>query len=528
MASKLNISNVEEYLVQIVQEVNPDVDLREGTAFRDLLIKPLTSFLDPIIDEIVRIGNSQTLLNASTITERDMDELVANVFVTRRGGTQATGSVRLFLSSAENGVEVPKGSIFSDSQGLQYSSTQRVFLTRQALELNVDGSFFFVDVPIQAENPGTEFNLAVGQVTIMDVPPVNFVRVTNTAAITTGVDKETNTALGDRAQVAITVRDLVSEPGIITQLLENFPSIVEIRPIGFGDVEMIRDVVTTDGTILTIGGIDFTPASGTSIGGLVDAYIKPSAQTTEEIQVGSMTEFVSLRPREVSVPPAPSDDPAPSATLQYLDDFKRPAVDIVEIEELDSVTLEPTGTFLVRDVDFEVLIENDTTSFSTREKRQVHLIGPDVVANTGLPFAIRYLHASVIIDAQAYIENTDNRTVSAGLLAKHAIPTFTDISLTVTQPTSFTQTAADYQNGIINFINSVTLGGALQASDIIDAIYDVAGSSSDIQVTLPFTIDVDEHFVDGTVTPSSSSNEIIIDRTKVFIPRSVAVALVIA
>lgn len=235
---------VEKFLVQKVQEYFPDFDLREGTAFRDMVIKPMTVFLQPYRDQVNVLRRNQSLANFELMNAEELDALVANVFVARRAGTKATGSVRVYLSAAQQ-VSFSTEVQFQTAAGLIFYPTAQVGFTAEQLALNTDGLYFYCDVPCTAEQAGEDYNVAAHAIVFISGGPSGVVKVDNPAAFALGVDEEDNAHLAKRAENAITVRDLVIKRSISAELLENFTSVREVAVAGFGDAEMNRDTANT-------------------------------------------------------------------------------------------------------------------------------------------------------------------------------------------------------------------------------------------------------------------------------------------
>ncbi|MEN6550204.1 MAG: baseplate J/gp47 family protein [Armatimonadia bacterium] len=235
---------IEKFLTTKVQEYFPDFDLREGTAFRDMVIKPMAIFLQPYRDQVNVLKRNQSLANFELMAAEELDALVANVFIARRSGTKATGSVRVYLSAAQQ-VSFSTDVQFQTSAGLIFYPTATVGFTAEQLALNTDGLYFYCDVPCTAELAGTDYNVAAHQIVFISGGPAGVVKVDNLAAFALGVDSEDNATLARRAQSAITVRDLVTKRSISAALLENFTAMREVAVVGFGDPEMQRDVMNT-------------------------------------------------------------------------------------------------------------------------------------------------------------------------------------------------------------------------------------------------------------------------------------------
>ena len=110
------------------------------------------------------------------------------------------------------------------------------------MALQNDGSLYFADIPIQAEQAGAAYYVPAGSITAFLNDP-NAVSVTNLAATSQATDPETNTQLLTRTGNSIGVRDLETVKGINAILNQLFPFLREITSIGMGDPEMQRDIV---------------------------------------------------------------------------------------------------------------------------------------------------------------------------------------------------------------------------------------------------------------------------------------------
>src|SRR5579872_2436968 len=157
MTLQVALQNVKDYLKAKIAEIDALIDTRDNSGVGDIMIKPIPDILQPVVDELVRIDANQSLQNGATMTEADLDALVANVFVTRSPGAQARGSVRIYFSEPTN-VTIPSGSEFTSADGQSFFALADVTITANQMTVNKDGDFFYVDVLVQAENPGAAGN----------------------------------------------------------------------------------------------------------------------------------------------------------------------------------------------------------------------------------------------------------------------------------------------------------------------------------------------------------------------------------
>jgi hypothetical protein len=254
---------IKDFIIQQLLEFDPNFDVGSGVPTTSLLIDPLSIILQPIVDELTVVQASQSILTILESSDPDafpediVDGLASNAFVTRNPGSIGSDVERIRFFEPQDFSYAQGVLVFRGSSGQRYTNSEAISVTAAEVSLNQDGSLYFVDIPIVALEEGEAFNLDPGGITTMEAEPVGVANVTNLFGVSQGADRETNTELIDRIKVAVTVRALVTGRGIVVTLTENFTTIEEIFPIGFGDPEMMRDIVFN-----------------THIGGNADVYIK--------------------------------------------------------------------------------------------------------------------------------------------------------------------------------------------------------------------------------------------------------------
>lgn len=257
---------VRDFIVQRLLEYDPTYDVGSGVPTTSLMIDPQSVILQPVIDELTVVQASSSILtilessDPDTFPEDIVDGLASNAFVERIPGAIGSDVERLRFFQPQVFAAKKGLLIFRGPTGQRYSNSEAVNVTAAEMALNQEGTLYYVDVPIIALEEGEDFNTGKGSITSMEAEPAGVANVTNLFGINQGRNRETNTELIDRIKVAVTVRALVTGRGIIVTLTENFTTIEEIEPIGFGDPEMMRDIVYN-----------------VHIGGNVDVYIKTAA-----------------------------------------------------------------------------------------------------------------------------------------------------------------------------------------------------------------------------------------------------------
>jgi len=567
---------IEKFLVTKIQENFPDFDLRQGTAFRDMVIKPIAVFLQPYRDQANIIKRNLSLRNFETMIDEEMDSLVANMFVARRGGGKSTGTVRVYLTEAI-AVTITTDTQFQTASGLIFYPTETSTFLAEEVALNPDGLYFYVDISVESEGEGEEYNIDENSIVFMTGGPDNVVKVDNPAAFASGVDVEDNAALKQRTEYGISVRDLVIKKSIQFAILENFEAVREVVPIGYGDPEMERDVVpgilamlplldeSTTGVIS--GGNQFTDAAivnwhtlGVKPGH--ELLIKDSPDTgthfIEAVTSSTLTIDGTLTNRSnvqygidgvvrddtfhiggkvdvyldstgvvtntVVLAPAQEVNEVSEESLPYYEGgvaFVLPVVGIYRIIEIDPATREQIGTALELGVDYQINVLDPLFRYSVTEQIEIQLLETNPAAPRyfiGSTLQVDYYADSLVGSTQEYISSLLNRVITADIIARRAIPSFVDIDMEY----KGTIEEENLVNVISEYIDGLSIGASLQASDLVSVVYYFSVEF----VALAFTMSAETHAADGTVTTDTSDTEIEIDRITKFIPRNITVTKV--
>ena len=245
----------------------------------------------------------------------------------------------------------------------------------------------------------------------------------------------------------------------------------------------------------------------------------------------------------------------------YILEFEEPSLTLSDIERISilisefgstitSVSLDGFGNTIVTDSSLALvpsafigrilrlsnsgeeftIVDNTATTFKILGNQTAILtVGADYVILGG-PFLTSYFQVDYktqanITQIQDFISSTQNRVVTADLLAKSALPVFVDLSVTVqSQKSTFTLNTAAIQEAVENYL-VVDLGfkAVLEVSDIIDLIYDVTDAGRNELGISPFTFSTEHRSVDGVLIEDSNIVVKILNRTQVFSPRNITV-----
>jgi hypothetical protein len=286
----VNSSDVEfadKFLTTYLSDKIIDADFSEGSVVRDFVIKAIAYMFAYLQKEIKTVKDRQSLLRLSKLTNEDdidesVDAILSNWFLSRLPGRSAQlPSVVLHFNRLTD-IPIPAGTRFYRTNSLIFVQPTSAIIPRRELRPTISSDGVIVDytrtVTLNAEKIGAEYNILPGKFLAADPFSPYFLYAENTVEGRDGVTPETTTQILARAQTAIAVRNLVNERSIFTVLRQQFPSISDLRVIGYSDPEMLRDQVLAGLSQLRI-----------HTGGHTDIYINSSrTDVTETLPIGGL------------------------------------------------------------------------------------------------------------------------------------------------------------------------------------------------------------------------------------------------
>jgi len=220
----------------------PDLVSSAGEPIDDLVIKPMRVLLNPFRRQVQQVSNNQSLANPSTLNEAEADNLAGNYFVRRQRGGFSVGVVRLYFSAPQFALVTPSNPA-STTGGLQFFPVENQSITASNMLFNEEDNLFFFDIVVRAEEQGDQYNVEPGTINSIDGLP-QVVKVTNKARFEEGAPRENTETFIARVEQSLTEKSLVTTRGIFARLTDVFESISLVQVIGFGDIEMNRDIIT--------------------------------------------------------------------------------------------------------------------------------------------------------------------------------------------------------------------------------------------------------------------------------------------
>jgi hypothetical protein len=235
--------NAELLAYQILSAKFPDLDLREGTGLRDLVIRPNATLLAMTQKAMQFYFAQNTISGVTEDTPRVfVDKLLSNFFMSRKEGNQAVLNARLFFAKSKS-VSLPSDVFFSPDNTLKFFPSVSASYSEDQLVYDSASNQYYLDVDLTAEKSGVAYNITGGSLIYFSSFDPFFLHAEINFLRQTAEDLESNSAFIKRTEDAISTRNLINVPSIASRLLEDIPLIEQVTTFGFGDVEMIRDQI---------------------------------------------------------------------------------------------------------------------------------------------------------------------------------------------------------------------------------------------------------------------------------------------
>ena len=455
--------NVQPLITAILKEVDPDIVVREGSSINDLMVKPHGIMYQRLLNTLMMMMRNQSILAADYMTSAELEPFAANYFVTRQAGTLALVTARVYLSQAVNIVISPVD-VFTTDAGLRFYPRQYVAMSRNEVLNNLEGQYFFVDVPLEAENLGVAYNITSGQVTGWLGKPDVAVSITNLSDAYPAKDPEDNQGLTDRTRFSIGNRSLVTGIGIRALMGEYYPELSRAVVIGAGDVEMVRDI---------FHNVHFN--------GKTDVYVSATDRAESRFDLLN----------------------AQAATI-----FNRttignvPIILVKELRVLDPSTGEPTD-IVVPTNKYSISVAVPDDRYSLYESLTLNLDANYQHQNLRITFD----WAPQILLVHNYCQDKDNRVVCEDMRVKHLTPVYLSFNVNYKAVLEIDETLT--MSDMKDFINNFPPEQEFQVSDLIDMMYQ---HSADF-VEQPVVVTATYYHPTGIVEVKDFENTLTIPRT---------------
>jgi hypothetical protein len=446
-----------DYMKELLRAEFPNVDLSDTGAFMETFGMTHLALLQPLVDFAERVALKQSIENAETLTEDELDQIGQSDYgVDRFAGKYAIGYGTLIFKDIPptNVLSVPAGLAAISKQGYRYVSQETVTIDETQLGNFYDADTFQFKVPVlfQSDSVGAQYNLKIGELIQLESPGGFIQGITNDVEFTGGADRESNVDYARRIKEGAKTPSLGKSRGYVRFIKDNFPDVQDVLVVGFGHPLMQRDIIGHYNTNFFTQSV-YDVHWGTKI----DLYLRgrnlqDASETLPLIAIPGSTDIgvklTNLPVFDIRQVTLTSSDPA-----------------------VDPTTLLITTYSLVKD-------ENSETVGTLDE--DVWVAVHDSRAILGTSVKVSYRYNQLLNDVNELLYGEENRPPTADVLPKEARNKYVFGALIVKQLSSLRLKDTDksaIRQLIYNFTSGLPMGGELQFSDIHDAITNVDTAS---------------------------------------------------
>jgi len=225
---------------QILSAKFPDLDLREGTALRDLTLRPAAFLLAICSKGFSSFFQDNTIAGITDQSDQTLvDNLLGNFFLTRNTGTYAVINARLYFARQKS-VTVGSGVSFSTDGSKLFFPATTVVVPDGSLLYDSYQNEYYIDIDLIASEKGESYNLAEGSLLYFSNFDPFFLHAEINFLVTKSLPAETNTEFISRAGTAISTRNLINVPSIDSKIKADFNYVKKVLTIGRGSLPSTR------------------------------------------------------------------------------------------------------------------------------------------------------------------------------------------------------------------------------------------------------------------------------------------------
>lgn len=440
-----DILEAEMFAEQYLKAEFPSYDFRQGTALRDMTVRPNATLIALVDKAIKKYFDDTDLMNVTDATDKDLvDSRLSNFLITRKSGSSARIRAKLYFSfptASPISTIVPPDATFSTDGESEFSSETSLhvnplpeggLIVPGVLYFEYDSSegMHFVEVDLVANGEGVEFNLDEGDLLYFTIFSPYFMSGKIMYLIDTAIDAESNLDMIERSYSSISTRNLINNPSIVGKISEQFNFVKQINPIGLGDEELYRDLISVNAEIFHRGG-------------MVDIYVETPLESKEhKFQLdGSGCVYLKGPITKIRRTEGNEDETLPDADYRY-----SPVNVSKYIDGVPTTPWDDRGISATQELRLQVIggTSNDVVTF-------------DVESFTG---------TGGINDA---INSKKQRVLCADYLSRAFMPIFVEVNI---ETRGLADTSGKAEDAVTAYIDGLGFGDTLTVSGIINAIQD--------------------------------------------------------
>ena len=508
----------EAKLIAAILEYNPSVDLRTGTALRDLLIRQgavLNAYNEKLNEDLRKTQSLKAVEENPELADDDVIEgILSNINVVRREGSSAVGLIIMTVDS-QNFFTIPNGYIFETSSALQFKTLQsyRVRPTgsftgaldelqlRPHTDADLAGKYYTI-IPAQSVTVGSSNNISSGiALTTQTKLVVGEQTQESYNNFTGGADQETIEELLARVPTALGQKSMESEKSITSTLGGEFSTLRDLSAPGYGAESQLRDKHNL---------------FGSAMGGKVDIYVK-TADAPETLTVIQTANRISdgVYSFTLEQDTAPGAQLIRSITAPSTINPQSPLTGSLPIVGSYPFTVtRSTGSLGTTYHDFDENNLSVETAFSAYQTLEVVVsdVEPEVVDGQSvwpetLELKVEVYVPPLVREIQSYVDQEDTRNLKADQVVRSFVPFLVSVNATVIENPGTNLDTAVMQQALADYVNTKTFGDILTESQLECVLHNFDIVSVKSITFSAYTIDAGNNLI-NIIGPSMSIQDV--------------------
>ena len=524
--SQEKVEQARALLVQSLREKSPSLEFRRGV-IHDIIIhleSVIHAAQETYADKFRKSGSIKEISADPSIADNTLvDAVLSNFLITRKVSNKSTGSIIIKITDPILLI-VAQGSSFS-YLGKSYSVTSSFATKTNALDVSFptdrllnytgDGYYSFT-VDVQSDDIGEVFSLPQGSPLSPNFTVPGFISAHALNDFFSGKAEETNKELLLRLKDGITSDGFSNKSAIASLIKKNYPTVMDVAAIGFGDPEQIR----------------YHGIMPISEGGKLDLYIK-SEGIPANINIDVSAVLIGFRVEgeiwQASIPASKAYNfydivrvvkKAEEANFGIVNGYG-----VLSISRSYDVT--SSGNSFVPEIEKSVegsfsKYQTATVTFLDTDNERVSPLG------TRANYSLTLRYQRNVKEIQDFLNSPTVRPMSFDVLVKGAIPLDLKLAIIISnRDPSYVVDTSVISFAVSSYVNNLKINQPLYKSDVIAVIHSLLESDQSVvsvdmrgKITYPNGTVKYINAPDVLTIPNDTQNMVTSRTTAIFLSKS--------
>lgn len=524
--SQEKVEQARALLVQSLREKSPSLEFRRGV-IHDIIIhleSVIHAAQETYADKFRKSGSIKEISADPAMADNTLvDAVLSNFLITRKLSNRSTGSiiikitdpVLLVVAQGSSFTYLSKSYSVTSSFSTKINATDVFLPTDRLLNYTGDGYYSFT-VEVQSDDVGEAFSLPQGSPLSPNFDIPGFISAHALNDFFSGKAEETNKELLLRLKDGITSDGFSNKSAIASLIKKNYPTVMDVSAIGFGDPEQIR----------------YHGIMPISEGGKLDLYIK-SEGTPANINIDVSAVLIGFRVEgevwQASIPASKAYNFYDIVRVVKKEEEANFGIvngyGVLSISRSYDVTL--SGDEFIPEIEKPIegafsKYQTATVTFLDTDNEGVSPLG------TRANYSLTLRYQRNIKEIQDFLNSSTIRPMSFDVLVKGAIPLDLKIAIIISnRDPSYVVDNSVISYAVSSYVNNLKINQPLYKSDIISVIHGLLESEQSVvsvdmrgKITYPTGAVKYINAPDVLTIPNDTQNMVTSRTTAIFLNKS--------